>query len=120
MQSTQSILTNFLVPRGRRRKGVITALSATFPDAGKKEGHRGLGWGLTAAIQCELSGRSASATLSRISRRGEVSERLKEPASKAGSLAKPGSWVRIPPSPPRIVWCVAAIHPYRLWLFHSD
>ena len=33
--------------------------------------------------------------------RGEVSERSKEPASKAGSLAKPGSWVRIPPSPPR-------------------
>src|SRR5690242_13598787 len=32
--------------------------------------------------------------------RGEVSERLKEPASKAGSLAKPGSWVQIPPSPP--------------------
>src|SRR6185437_443975 len=31
---------------------------------------------------------------------GEVSERLKEPASKAGSLAKPGSWVQIPPSPP--------------------
>ena len=29
-----------------------------------------------------------------------MSERLKEPASKAGSLAKPGSWVRIPPSPP--------------------
>ena len=25
---------------------------------------------------------------------------MKEPASKAGSLAKPGSWVRIPPSPP--------------------
>jgi hypothetical protein len=25
---------------------------------------------------------------------------LKEPASKAGSLAKPGSWVQIPPSPP--------------------
>ena len=31
---------------------------------------------------------------------GEVSERLKEPASKAGSLVKPGSWVQIPPSPP--------------------
>jgi hypothetical protein len=29
-----------------------------------------------------------------------VSERLKEPASKAGSLPKAGSWVRIPPSPP--------------------
>src|SRR5882762_10544015 len=31
---------------------------------------------------------------------GEVSEWSKEPASKAGSLAKPGSWVRLPPSPP--------------------
>ena len=40
-------------------------------------------------------------------RRGEVSERLKEPASKAGSLAKPGSWVRIPPSPPCTAWSVA-------------
>jgi hypothetical protein len=29
-----------------------------------------------------------------------VSERLKELASKASSLAKPGSWVQIPPSPP--------------------
>ena len=34
---------------------------------------------------------------------GEVSERLKEPASKAGSLAKPGSWVRILPSPPYLL-----------------
>jgi hypothetical protein len=34
-----------------------------------------------------------------------VSERLKEPASKAGSLAKPGSWVQIPPSPPFLLPC---------------
>ena len=32
--------------------------------------------------------------------RGEVAEWLKAPLSKSGILAKPGSWVRIPPSPP--------------------
>jgi hypothetical protein len=48
----------------------------------------------------ELRGRGAFAKLANSTGRGEVSERLKEPASKAGSLAKPGSWVRIPPSPP--------------------
>ena len=42
---------------------------------------------------------------------GEVSERLKEPASKAGSLAKPGSWVQIPPSPP---YLFSLVNPLRL------
>jgi hypothetical protein len=31
---------------------------------------------------------------------GEVAEWLKAPLSKSGILAKPGSWVQIPPSPP--------------------
>jgi hypothetical protein len=32
---------------------------------------------------------------------GEVAERLKAPLSKSGILSKTGSWVRIPPSPPK-------------------
>jgi hypothetical protein len=39
-----------------------------------------------------------------------VSERLKEPASKAGSLAKPGSWVQIPPSPPFFLAAITYLH----------
>ncbi len=42
-----------------------------------------------------------------------MSERLKEPASKAGSLAKPGSWVQIPPSPPKLYFSLT----YRLSRF---
>ena len=49
-----------------------------------------------------LWGPRTSVTLfSSLETRGEVSEWLKEPASKAGGLVKPGSWVRIPPSPPK-------------------
>ena len=32
---------------------------------------------------------------------GEVAEWLKAPLSKSGILSKTGSWVRIPPSPPK-------------------
>jgi hypothetical protein len=54
-----------------------------------------------------LRGFPASAKLGVLPHRGEVSERLKEPASKAGSLPKAGSWVRIPPSPPCTIRCMA-------------
>ena len=55
---------------------------------------------LPSALSRRLLRAGTSDTLKEALGRGEVSERLKEPASKAGSLAKLGSWVRIPPSPP--------------------
>ena len=38
-----------------------------------------------------------------------MSEWSKEPASKAGSLEKPGSWVRLPPSPPEFPVCLKLV-----------
>ncbi len=36
-----------------------------------------------------------------------MAEWLKAPLSKSGILSKTGSWVRIPPSPPRIIGAFA-------------
>ena len=90
----------FLSCAGGDAKTPCTALRTRSVEVGWIRKHPAVAGNLARTILSLLSGCRASATLSTNSRRGEVSERLKEPASKAGSLAKPGSWVRIPPSPP--------------------